>query len=183
MYIIFCSCGFYLLLLSSFFLAYSQQSDTGCLPYFHTWCGLSANLECMSEMCCMQLAENTGCKNYTKNRHLRTIAQCSWATGISSQLKHVSTIGKNLLNSNISPTCRYNMVNFGLLAADRFVSLGHPCKFQRVSRLGSVTAWHSGRGRQRNFAALNRGRHLYSRWALAHILVCKLFYRCISSLI
>ena len=28
----------------------------------HTWCGLSANLECMSEMCCMRLAENTGCK-------------------------------------------------------------------------------------------------------------------------
>jgi len=26
---------------------------------FHTWCGLSANLECMSEseMCCMRLAE------------------------------------------------------------------------------------------------------------------------------
>jgi len=51
--------------------------------------------------------------------------------------------------------------------------LGHPCKFQRVSRLGSVTARHSSSGRQPNFAALNRGRHLYSagRWTLAHILV------------
>jgi len=29
---------------------------------FHTWCGLSANLECMSEMCCTWLAENTGRK-------------------------------------------------------------------------------------------------------------------------
>jgi len=52
--------------------------------------------------------------------------------------------------------------------------LGHPCKFQRVSRLGSVTARHSSSGRQPNFAALSRGRHLYSagrpsRWALAHI--------------
>ena len=52
-------------------------------------------------------------------------------------------------------------------------SLGHPCKFQRVSRLGSVTARHLY-GRQPNFAALNRGRHLCSagrpsRWALAHI--------------
>jgi len=52
-------------------------------------------------------------------------------------------------------------------------SLGHPYKFQRLSRLGSVTARHL---RQPNFAALNRGRHLYSvgrpsRWALAHILV------------
>ena len=53
-------------------------------------------------------------------------------------------------------------------------SLGYPCKFQRVSRLGSVTARHSSSGRQPNFAASNRGRHLYStgrpsRWAFAHI--------------
>jgi len=67
------------------------------------------------------------------------------------------------------------MVNFGPLAAE-IVSLGHPSKFQRVWRLGSITSWHSSSGRQPNFAALNRGRHLYSagrplRWALAHILV------------
>ena len=68
-------------------------------------------------------------------------------------------------------------------------SLRHPCKFQQVSRLGSVTARHSSIGRQPNFAALNRGRHLYSagrpsRWVLAHILVlslsCTIF--CIMSL-
>ena len=57
---------------------------------------------------------------------------------------------------------------------DRFVRLEHPCKFQRVSHLGSVSAWHSSIGRQPNFAVLNRGRHLYlagrpSCWALAHI--------------
>ena len=50
--------------------------------------------------------------------------------------------------------------------SDRFVSLGHPSKFQRVSRLGSVTA-------QPNCGVEQR-RHLYStgrpsRWALAHI--------------
>ena len=55
-------------------------------------------------------------------------------------------------------------------------TLGHPCKFQRVSRLGSVTARQSSSERQANFVALNRGRHLCSagrpsRWALAHILV------------
>ena len=57
-------------------------------------------------------------------------------------------------------------------------SLRHPCKFQRVSRLGTVTARHSSIGRQPNFAALNRGCHLYSagrpsRWALAHISSCQ----------
>ena len=67
-------------------------------------------------------------------------------------------------------TCLPNMVNFGPLAA----SLGHPSTFQLVSRLGSVTARHSSSGHQPNFAALNRGHHLYlsgwpSCWALAHI--------------
>ena len=49
-------------------------------------------------------------------------------------------------------------------------------KFQRVSRLDSVTARHCSSGRQPNFARLNGGRHLYSagrpsRWTLAYILV------------
>jgi len=85
---------------------------------------------------------------------------------------------KNLISSNISSTCPHNMVNFGPLAAEiSFISLGHRCKFQRVSRLGTVTAQHSSSGRQPNFAALNRGCHLYSagrpsRWALDHISSC-----------
>ena len=83
---------------------------------------------------------------------------------------------KRLLNNDTSSTCLHNMVNFGLLTADMLGSLGHPCKFQRLSRLGSVTARYFTSGRQRNFAALNRRRHLCSagrpsRWALAHILV------------
>ena len=72
-------------------------------------------------MCCTRLAENTGRKNDAKNRHLRTIAQLCRA--IPSQLRHVSTIGKKLLSTNTSPTCPYNMVNFGPLAAE-IVSLG-----------------------------------------------------------
>jgi len=69
---------------------------------------------------------------------------------------------------------------------DRSGNLRHPCKFQRVSHLGSVTARHSSIGCQPNFAALNRGRHLYSagrpsRWALAHILVLSFFPRLISA--
>ena len=59
---------------------------------------------------------------------------------------------------------------------DLLASLGHLSTFQRVSRLGSVTSPHSSSGHQPNFAALNRGHHLYStgrpsRWGLAHILV------------
>ena len=51
-----------------------------------------------------------------KNRHVVTIAQLSWA--ISLQLRHILTIGKNLLNSNTSSTCLHNTVNFGLLTVD-----------------------------------------------------------------
>jgi len=67
-------------------------------------------------MCCTRLAANAGPKKVTKNRHLGTIPQLCQA--ISSQLRHVSTIGKKLVNSNISSTCPHNMVNFGPLAAE-----------------------------------------------------------------
>ena len=97
----------------SFFLAYSQRSEIGCLPYFHAWCDLSANnLERRSKMCCKRLAKHTGRKNYTKNRHLRTIAGYIFAT------KACIDNQKNVLNSNISSTCPHNMVNFGRLSAE-----------------------------------------------------------------
>ena len=93
-----------------FFLAYSQRSEIGCLPYFHIWCGLSANSECMSEMCCRLFAEECRMQKLRKKCCPRTTAQLCRA--ISSQLTHLSTIGKNLLNSNISSTCPRNMMNF-----------------------------------------------------------------------
>jgi len=63
-------------------------------------CGLSANLECMYEMCSTRLAENTGRKNDAKNRHLGTIVQLYRA--ISSQLRHVSTIDKKTCQAAVS---------------------------------------------------------------------------------
>jgi len=60
---------------------------------------------------------------------------------------------KKLLNSNISSTCPHNMVNFGPLAAEICWRVwSTPSKFQRVSRLGFVTAPASLNGRQPNFA-------------------------------
>jgi len=63
-------------------------------------------------------------------------------------------------------------------SSDLLVGLTHPCKFQWVLRLGSITTRQSNSGHQRNFAALNRERHLCSagrpsRWALAHISHCR----------
>ena len=79
-----------------------------------------------------------------KDRHFGTIAQLCRAETVSLQRRDVSTIGKKLLSSNISPTCPYNMVNFGQLAAE-IVSIvwGTPGNFNGYSRLGSVTARHS----------------------------------------
>ena len=112
--IIFLPCGFFFYL-SSFFLAYSQPSQIGCLPYFHTWCGcgLSANLGCRSETCCTQLAENTGCKNSPSGHHRTTLLGYIFA--IKARIENR---GKNLLSSNVSPACPHNMVNFGPLAAE-----------------------------------------------------------------
>ena len=66
--IIFLHCGFYLLSSPFFFprLISAVGDWMSTIPYFHTWCGLSANVECMSEMCCTRLAENTGRKNDAK---------------------------------------------------------------------------------------------------------------------
>jgi len=94
---------------SSFFLAYSQRSQIGCLPYFHTWCGLSANLECRSEVCCMRLAESTGRKNSPSAHHRISLSGYIFAT------KACIDNRKELLKSNISSTCPHNMVNFSLL--------------------------------------------------------------------
>jgi len=69
-------------------------------------------------MCCTRLAANEGPKKVAKNRHLGIIAQI--CRSISSQLRHISTIAKSLLSSNISPICPYNMVIFGALAAEIF---------------------------------------------------------------
>jgi len=142
--IIFFPCGFYLLL---FFLAYSQRSE---MDIYHTSRHHVALLR----------IQNAGLKcaargsleiEDAKNRHLCTIAQLCRA--VSSQLRHISTTGKkNLLKSNMSSTSS----KYGELRPtnswDRFRSLGHPSKFQRVLRLAFVTAAKSLTGGQPNFA-------------------------------
>jgi len=55
-------------------------------------------------------------KKSPKIRHLGTIAQLCRAVFL--QIRHVSIIVKNLLNSNISYRRPHNMANFGLLTAE-----------------------------------------------------------------
>jgi len=91
---------FFCLLFFSF-VAYSQSSQIGCLPYFHTWCGLSVILRCRSETCCTRLAKNTGRKKSPKIRHLGSIAQLCQARSL--QLRHYSQSGKKLVKQQYLP--------------------------------------------------------------------------------
>ena len=108
-------------------------------------------------------------KNWPFGHHCTTLLGCIFATKacIDNRKKHVK--------QQCPPTCPHNMVKLQPSSScDLLASFWHPCRFHRVSRLGSVTVRHSSSGRQPNFAALNRGCHLYSawlpsRWALAHI--------------
>jgi len=159
----------------------SAVADWLSTIFAHTVCGLSANLRCKSETCCMGLAANTVHKKSSK------IAIWAPSHNLSGYIfatkAHIDSRKKFVKQQYLlSMSSQYGELR-STNSWDRFVSLGHPCKFQRVSRLGSLTARHSSIGRQPNFPALNRGRHLYSagrlsRWALAHILVLVFFLAC-----
>ena len=103
----------------------------------HSWCGLSANLGCRSETCSKRLAENAGRKKTPKSRHLRSIVHLCRATSL--QLRHISTIGKNLLSSNVFSRCPHNMVNFGLQSAEIGLSVwGTPANFNGFCILAAL---------------------------------------------
>ena len=114
-----------------------------CLPYFYTWRGLSANLECRSETCCTRLAANTGRKKSrqksTSGHHRTTSSGYIFATKahIDNRKKIIRPKQQYLLHMSL----QYGELR-PTIGWDPFVSLRHPCKFQRVSRLGSITARH-----------------------------------------
>ena len=109
------------------------------------------------------------CQKLPSGHHRTTLSGYTFATKA-----HIDNRKKKLLSSNMSSTCPHNMVNFGLLAAE----IGWPV-WGTLQISTGFTSWQryctaSSSGYQPNFAALNRGRHLYSagqpsRWALAHI--------------
>jgi len=98
------------------------------------------------------------------SRHHRTILSgCIFTSKAHIDNREKPVKQQYLLNMSsqygeLRPTNGWNLL----------ASLGYPCKFQRVSRPGSVTARHSSTGCQSNFAALNRGRH-YIRQGGHHV--------------
>ena len=84
-------------------------------------------------MCCTRLAGNIG----RKNRHFGTIAQLCRA--ISSQIRHVSTIGKKLVKQRYVLHMSWQ---YGELRPtngwDLLASLGHPCNFNGFRVLAAL---------------------------------------------
>ena len=132
------------------------------------------NLYCRSEICCMRLAGNAGPKKLPKIliwHHCTTLLGYIFATKA-----HINYRKNNLLNTNVSPTCPYNIVNFGLLAAEICWQVwGTPANFNGFHVLAALLHGTRVVGVSQ-FVAWNRRRHLHSagrpsRWALAYILV------------
>jgi len=105
------------ILFRSFFFFFSSPNLSGRrLDVYHTygtWCGLSANLECRSEMHCTRLAANTGRQKSPSRHHRTTLSGHIFATKAC-----IDNQEKNLLSTNTSSTCPDNMVNFGPLTAE-----------------------------------------------------------------
>ena len=141
-------------------------------------------------MCCTRLAENTARKKVAKNRHLGTIPQLCRA--ISSQLRHISTIGKKLVKQqylHISSTCPHNMVNFGLLAAE-IVSLvwGTPANFNGFRVLaallhGSPVSGVSQTLRRWTAGAtyIRQGGHHVGHWPTFLVFISFLLHSCFAT--
>jgi len=100
----------------------------------HTWCGLSVNLECRSEMCCTWLAENTGCKKSPSGHHHTTLSGYIFTT------KACIDNWKKMCSAAVSPPhVPRNMVNFVPLVAE-IVSLvwGTPANFNGFRILAAL---------------------------------------------
>ena len=83
-------------------------------------------------MCCIRLAGNAGPKNSQSGHDDTNLSGYIFATKARID-------NRQLLNSNISPTCPYNMVNFGVIAAE-IVSLvwGTPAHFNGFRLLAAL---------------------------------------------
>ena len=120
--------------LSSFFPRLISTSQIGCLPYFHTWCGLSANLRCRPETCCTRLTGNTGSKRRQKSpsRHHRTILSgyiFATKARIDNRFKHNYVLHQmSRQYGELRPTSGW----------DRFTTLGTPVNFNGFRVLAAL---------------------------------------------
>ena len=136
----------------SFFLALSQPSQIGCIPYFHTWCGLTANLKRRSETCCtrgsLKIQDAKNRQKSASGQHGTSLSCYIFATDAFIDNR------KKVLNSNTSLTCPHNMVKFSPLTAEIGLQVwGTPSNFNGFLVLASLL--HRSRGKRRGLAHLS----------------------------
>jgi len=116
------SCFFFFLFLPHLILAVADWTSTILL---HTWCGLSANLECRSETCSTRLAGNAGHKKIAKNlpsaHHHTTLSGHIFAT--EACIDNRKKLVKQPYLLHMSPQCGELWPTNGW---DLLASLGHP---------------------------------------------------------
>jgi len=102
-----------------FFLSFFFSSpilSRRTVPYFHTWCGLSANLECRSENVLHaahgKYRTQTIAKNSLSAHHRTTLSGCIFAS------KACIDNRKNVNQQYLLQLYLHNMANFGPLTAD-----------------------------------------------------------------
>ena len=128
-----------------------------------------------SETCCTRLTGTAGRKKSPKIRHMRTIAQLCRA--ISSQLRHVLTIGKKLVKQQYLLHMSPQYGELGPLTAEICWWIwGSPANFNRLSVLAASLHGSVVVGVSQTLWNWTESGPLYaagrpSRWALAHILV------------
>ena len=131
-------CGFFL---SIFFLSLflSSPNLSGrrldvCHTSTHGVALISANLECMSEMCCKRLAEIQDAKKLPIWHHRTTLSACIFAAKAC-----INNRKKNSLNIDTSSTHPHNMANFGLLMAEICLRVwGTPANFNGFGVLAAL---------------------------------------------
>jgi len=121
----------------SFFLFASPILSGSRLDVYHTstLCGLSANLECRSEMYCTRLAENTESKNSPPAYHINA----ELCQAISSHLRHALTIAKKLVKQQY---LIHMSSQYGELTAEiGWRVWGNPANFNGFRVLPSLLHW------------------------------------------
>jgi len=108
------------LLLSSFFLSFLPCLISAIADWMstilHTWCGLSANLDAGWNVLHVWNVLHTARWKYRMQKVAKNSPSghhCTTFSGYIFPTKARIDNCKNLLNSNILPTCPHSMVNFG----------------------------------------------------------------------
>ena len=108
---------FALWFLSSFFFFSLSILSSQRLDVYHTWCGLNANLECRSEICCTRLTGNTGCENDAKNRHLSTIPQLCRAISFPNIFTVCKHADGGSFSADITSVAQWSTASYGIISS------------------------------------------------------------------